>query len=58
MIDYNHGTVRAVTHYGVSAADIERVLEATADALRETAATPAAPTTTPANAAAATALER
>jgi threonine aldolase len=58
MIDYNHGTVRAVTHHGVSAADIERVLEATADALRETAATPAAPTTTPANAAAATALER
>jgi len=42
MVAYNHGTVRAVTHYGVSAADIERALAATADAVRETAAPPAA----------------
>jgi len=36
MVEYNHGTVRAVTHYGVTAADIERVLVACAAALRET----------------------
>jgi hypothetical protein len=38
-----------VTHYGVAASDIERVLTASADALRETTARPvavAAPTTT------------
>jgi len=57
MIEYNHGTVRAVTHYGVSAADIERVLEATANALREIDA-PRAAATTPAHAALAVALER
>jgi threonine aldolase len=38
MVEYNHGTVRAVTHYGVTAADIERVLSACAGALRETKA--------------------
>jgi threonine aldolase len=37
MVEYNHGTVRAVTHYGVSAADIERVVAACAAALGETA---------------------
>jgi threonine aldolase len=36
MVEYNHGTVRAVTHYGVTASDIERVLTACAAALRET----------------------
>jgi threonine aldolase len=36
MVEYNRGTVRAVTHYGVTAADIERVLAASAAALRET----------------------
>jgi threonine aldolase len=36
MVEYNHGTVRAVTHYGVTAADVERVLMACAAALRET----------------------
>jgi threonine aldolase len=46
MVEYNNGTVRAVTHYGVTAADIDRVLAACAAALRETAtaATPATPT--------------
>jgi threonine aldolase len=72
MVAYDHGTVRAVTHYGVTAADIERVVAACAEALRETAAAmvaPAAPaattaptaaagTTSPAGAAAATAQER
>jgi threonine aldolase len=38
MVEYNHGTVRAVTHYGVTGADIERVLAACAAALRETTA--------------------
>ena len=36
MVEYNHGTVRAVTHYGVTAADIERVLSACAGALHDT----------------------
>jgi threonine aldolase len=36
MIDYPHGTVRAVTHYGVTAEDIETAIEATAAALAET----------------------
>jgi threonine aldolase len=36
MVEYNRGTVRAVTHYGVSAADIERVLAACAGALQDT----------------------
>jgi threonine aldolase len=36
MVEYSHGTVRAVTHYGVTAADIERVRAACAAALRET----------------------
>ena len=49
MVAYNHGTVRAVTHYGVTAADIERVLAACSAALRETS---------PAAVAAAPALER
>jgi threonine aldolase len=45
MVAYNHGTVRAVTHYGVTAADIELVLAACAAALRETqTAAPAAAT--------------
>jgi threonine aldolase len=48
MVEYSRGTVRAVTHYGVTAADIERVLAACAAALAETATT-AATTTTPAS---------
>jgi threonine aldolase len=39
MVEYPHGTVRAVTHYGVSESDIERVLAACAAALRETPGT-------------------
>ena len=45
MIDYAHGQVRAVTHYGVTAADVETTIAATQAALKETAgsrATPAA----------------
>lgn len=36
MVDYSHGTVRAVTHYGVTAQDVETVLSACSAALRET----------------------
>jgi threonine aldolase len=36
MVEYNRGTVRAVTHYGVTPADIGRVLAACSEALRET----------------------
>ena len=38
MVDYVHGQVRAVTHHGVAARDIETVIAATTAALRETAA--------------------
>jgi threonine aldolase len=59
LVEYNNGTIRAVTHYGVTTADIERVLAACAAALRETATPATAPATahaTPANPA--TTLER
>jgi threonine aldolase len=36
MVEYPHDTIRAVTHYGVDATDIERVLAACAAVLRET----------------------
>ncbi len=39
MVEYADDTIRAVTHYGVTAADIEKVLTASAAALRETAFT-------------------
>jgi threonine aldolase len=39
MTDYPHGTVRAVTHNDVSAADVTTILRATRDVLRETANT-------------------
>ena len=43
MVEYPHGQVRAVTHYGVTAADIETTIAATQAALAETkAATPGA----------------
>jgi threonine aldolase len=46
MVDYPHGQVRAVTHYGVTAADIETTIAATRAALDETAGSrPDAPTT-------------
>jgi threonine aldolase len=37
MVEYPHQQVRAVTQYGVTAADIERAITATAEALAETA---------------------
>jgi threonine aldolase len=36
MVEYPYGQVRAVTHYGISADDIDSVLEAAAGALAET----------------------
>jgi threonine aldolase len=36
MVEYPHGQVRAVTHYGVDAADIETTIAATRAALAET----------------------
>jgi len=36
MVEYPHGQVRAVTHYGISPADIETTIEATRAALAET----------------------
>jgi threonine aldolase len=39
MVPYAHGQVRAVTHYGITAADVDRVIDAVAAVLDETAAT-------------------
>jgi threonine aldolase len=36
MVEYAHGQVRAVTHYGVTASDIDTVIDATRAALAET----------------------
>jgi threonine aldolase len=36
MTEYHHGQVRAVTHYGVTSADIETTIDATRAALAET----------------------
>ena len=36
MVEYPHGQVRAVTHHGVAATDIDTVIRATRDALAET----------------------
>jgi threonine aldolase len=36
MVEYPHGQIRAVTHYGITADDIETTLEATRAALAET----------------------
>ncbi|MEA2620226.1 MAG: threonine aldolase [Chloroflexota bacterium] len=36
MVEYPHGQVRAVTHYGVSSADIDTAIDATRAALAET----------------------
>ena len=59
MVEYAHGSIRAVTHYGVTAADIERVLAACASALRDSAnAAIPATRTTPAAKTPAAALER
>ena len=41
MVEYPHGQVRAVTHHGVTAADIETTIAATRAALTETSPRPA-----------------
>jgi threonine aldolase len=38
MVEFPHGQVRAVTHHGVTAADIDATIAATAEALADTAA--------------------
>jgi threonine aldolase len=40
MIDYPHGQIRAVTHYGIDAADIDAAIRAAQDALRESGVAP------------------
>jgi hypothetical protein len=42
MVAYPHGQIRAVTHHGVTAPDIEQVILAVAGALRDTTRVPAA----------------
>jgi threonine aldolase len=42
MVTYPHGTIRAVTHYGVEAADVDATILAVRGALAETAVTAAA----------------
>ena len=42
MVTYPHGQIRAVTHYGIEAADIERTFEAVQRALAAIGAAPAA----------------
>ena len=42
MVSYPHGQIRAVTHLGVTADDIDRVVAAAAEALRATDPSPAA----------------
>ena len=39
MVEYPHGQVRAVTHYGVTSEDIDTTIEATRAALDETSRT-------------------
>ncbi len=41
MVPYANGTIRAVTHYGIGTADVDRVVEIVADALTTTTPTPA-----------------
>jgi threonine aldolase len=42
MVPYPHRQIRAVTHYGITAEDVDRAVAAVADALRESAPIPAA----------------
>ena len=58
LVAYDHGTIRAVTHYGVSASDVDRVLEACRAALHETAGAASNTTTAATAAPATTILER
>ena len=37
MVAYTHGQIRAVTHYGVDAADIQKVIKASSEALAASA---------------------
>jgi threonine aldolase len=37
MVPYAHGSIRAVTHHGISSADVDRVLAVVSDVLDETA---------------------
>jgi threonine aldolase len=39
MVPYPHGTIRAVAHYGITAADVDATIAAVRDALAETAGT-------------------
>jgi hypothetical protein len=39
MVPYPHGTIRAVTHYGIVDADVDRTIMAVRDALADTAST-------------------
>jgi threonine aldolase len=39
MVDYPHGQVRAVTHYGITAADVDATIGAVREALAETRST-------------------
>jgi threonine aldolase len=43
MVEYPHGQVRAATHYGVTAVDIETTIAATQAALAETDRRPVSP---------------
>ncbi len=43
MSPYPHGQIRAVTHYGIEAADVETTIAAVQESLRETAPAVAAP---------------
>jgi hypothetical protein len=45
MVAYPHGQIRAATHYGVSADDIETTIAATRAALKETTTTESAEST-------------
>jgi len=40
MVEYPHGQVRAVTHYGITAADIDTTIVAVRAALAETSRQP------------------
>jgi hypothetical protein len=43
MVEYPHGQVRAVTHYGVTAEDIDTTIAAVRAALAETSRMPVSP---------------
>jgi threonine aldolase len=51
MVEYSAGSIRAVTHYGITAADVDRVIAASAAVLHESAAALAAAPSTSAHSA-------